>query len=375
MTKLTTQQPAFARGLSIVSKAVGRSTSLPVLANILIGAFAGEGARLTATDLTASITVDLEAACDSDFGITLPAKTLVDLVATLPDGELTLTLNDRTHAATINSGRTKASVKGIAADEFPTIHRLNADKAVSLSGPVLRGMLRGVLFAAAKPDSGRPVLETVLLTIEGDRLALAASDGFRVAEIARTLPSKYESVSVLLPAKSARDLAGLIDGADEVLMQEHDGRAIFRAGNVEIAMQTVEGTFPKYHGIVPKSYATRAVVDTESARKACKSVDIIAREQAHRMSVVIAPGDELTPGSVSLFGEAAQTGDNRAEMDATIEGGEVKFAVNAQYMADPLAAYDAEQVAVEVTKPTAPIMLRPVGDDGAWCVVMPLALA
>lgn len=373
-TAFTALQPALSRGIAIAARAANSSSSLPVLGNILIAATKGDGLCLTATDLTMSITVDVGADVAEGVAVTLPAKTLLDLVNTMPDSQVSLALNTHTQTATINCGRTRASVKGIRADDFPAIPRLDPDKATPLDGATLRSMLRRVVYATAAPGLGRPALEAVLMMLDVGRLTLAASDGFRVVEDSRAVDYSGEPVSALLPARAAQELAKMLDGAEEVLMQVEHPRVIFRAGAVEVAMMTIDGAFPKYRAILPTSYSTRVVLDAGQLARACRSVDIIAREAAHCMTVVVKPGEDGGAGSVSLSGEAAETGDNRAEIDATIEGDEVRVSLNARFVLEPVEAFGTEQVAIEIGGPSKPVVLRPVGDDSAWCVVMPFAL-
>jgi DNA polymerase III sliding clamp (beta) subunit (PCNA family) len=75
-------QDNLARGLGIVSRAVSTRTTLPVLANVLLATDNGR-LRLSATNLELSITAWIGASVEEDGAITVPARTLNDLVNTL----------------------------------------------------------------------------------------------------------------------------------------------------------------------------------------------------------------------------------------------------------------------------------------------------
>ena len=46
--------------------------------------------------------------------------------------------------------------------------------------------------------------------------------------------------------------------------------------------------------------------------------------------------------------------------------------LNVAYLLDALKAVETEKVALELTEPKQPVVVRPVGDDGHQTIVMPL---
>jgi DNA polymerase-3 subunit beta len=373
--KFSCLQENLAKGLSIVSRAVAARSTLPVLGNILLATDNGR-LRLSATNLELGVTCWIGAKIEDEGAITLPAKTLVDLVNTLPQDTVSMALSARTQAVNLQCGRIKASIKGIDAAEFPQIPLADIDESLQLNVDDLRAMIGSVIFAAAT-DEARPILTGCLARIEGTRVTLAASDGFRVAERHAILSSPSpEPVMAVIPARALAELARVVTAQDPVYMQLPPGRGqvIFHHANVELVSQLIEGTFPAYQNIIPKGYKTRTVVSTEEFRKACKSSDIIAREAAHTTRIKVRPGEELTPGHVTISATAAETGDNVADLDATIEGDAVEIAFNVKYLVDVLNILDTPNVALETSTSTSPGVIRPVGREDYVYVVMPMHL-
>ncbi len=373
--KFTCLQDNLSKGLGIVSRAVSARSTLPVLGNILLATDQAQ-VRLSATNLELAVTCWIGAKIEDEGSVTLPAKTLVDLVNTLPGEPVSLALTARTQTVNINCGRIKASIKGIDAQEFPTIPPADLDKAIQLNVEDLRSMITSVIFAAAT-DETRPILTGVLARLEGNRFVLAASDGFRVAERTAYLSSPVsEPVTAVIPARALAELARIIDPEQPVYMQLPPGRGqvIFHNGTVELVAQLIEGAFPVYQGIIPKAYRTRTVVGTDEFRKACRSSDIIAREAAHTTRLKIKPGEELTPGHVTISATAAEMGDNVADLDATIEGDAVEIAFNVKYLVDVLGVIDTPNVALETAGATSPGVIKPVGRDDYIYIVMPMHL-
>ena len=139
--KVSVLQDKLAKGLSIVGRAVENRPTLPVLGNILL-ATDDARLRLSATNLEMSITTWIGAKVDREGSITLPSRTLADLVNNLSPERVDLTLEVATQTVNLKCGGTNANIKGIDAGEFPTVQQGGeADEAhgwgrgVRTSGP------------------------------------------------------------------------------------------------------------------------------------------------------------------------------------------------------------------------------------------------
>jgi DNA polymerase-3 subunit beta len=129
-------QENLARGLSVVSRAVSSRSTLPVLANVLLRT-EDAGLKLTATNLEIGITYWVPGKIETDGATTVPARLLTDLVSSLPSNErvdLELQGADTLH---IRAGRFATHVKGIDAEEFPTIQTAGERPTTRVSQKVL----------------------------------------------------------------------------------------------------------------------------------------------------------------------------------------------------------------------------------------------
>ena len=375
--KVSCLQENLAKGLSLVSRAVAARSTLPVLGNILLATDNGQ-LRLSATNLELGITCWIGAKIEEEGSITVPAKTFVDLVNTLPQEQVNLDLTARTQTLNLTCGRTQAHIKGIDSQEFPLIPSLDRDAAIELNVEDFREMISQVTFAAAT-DEARPILTGVLARIEGGVLKLEAADGFRLAVRKGHLSSAPSaSVNAVIPARALAELGRLITADEPVHMSLPPGRGqvIFRHDSVELVSQLIEGAFPDLTAVIPKNYTTRTVLSTDAFRKACRTSDIFAREAAHTARIKVKPGTDLIPGHVSISATSAETGDNVAEIDATVEGIPVEIAFNVKYLVDVLNVLPTQNVALETSQATSPGVIKPVGpgDENYLYVCMPMHL-
>ncbi|MGH2541371.1 MAG: DNA polymerase III subunit beta, partial [Ardenticatenaceae bacterium] len=108
--------------------------------------------------------------------------------------------------------------------------------------------------------------------------------------------------------------------------------------------------------------------------KACKMAEIFARDASYTARVRVEPGNELMGGFASISAFSTETGDNVAQIDAAVEGGDIEIAFNVKYMAQVLGVLDTPQVALETTKPSEPGVIKPVGKDDFVHIIMPMHL-
>jgi DNA polymerase-3 subunit beta len=374
--KVSCLQENLARGLSIVARAVAQRSTLPVLSNILMATDNGR-LRLSATNLELGITCWIGAKIHEDGATTVPSRTFVDLVNTLPNDQVDMELTVRTQSLNVRSGAFNNDIKCIDAQEFPPLPPSDLNEDLELNVEELREMIHQVAFAASTDDA-RPVLTGVLFEVAEGELAMAAADGFRLSVRSAHLPSPdIGPFKAIIPARALSELGRVIgDGEETVSMAMPHGRGqvIFRAKNVELVSQLIEGTFPDYRGIIPTSYTTRTVVTTSAFHKACKAAEIFARDAAHSARLHISPSSELEPGTLEISATSAETGSNETIIDATVEGDPIEIAFNVRFLVDVLSVIDNPNISLETSTASSPGVIRPVGKDDFLHVIMPMHL-
>lgn len=363
-----------------MGRAVSPRSTLPVLGNILIATDQGR-LKLAATNLEIAITCWIGAIVEEDGAITVPARLLGEFVSQLPPERIDMDLAVRTLMLNLRCARYDTHIKGIDASEFPIIPEAGGDGAVRVEALTLRKMIGQVVYAAAT-DESRPTLTGVHTRFQGNRLTMAATDGFRLAVRSTTLPqSVKEKTEVIIPARALAELSriiGLLPDADkqfaEITVSSARNQVLFRLPEVEMVSQLIDANFPNYEGIIPRSFVTRVAVDTAAFLRALRLASLFARDSSNIVRFQITPGAEGAPGTLTLTATSAEAGDNVADLDAVVEGPAAEIAFNARYMIDVLSVIEEPQVALETTRPSAPGVIRPVGvgPEEFTSVVMPM---
>lgn len=373
--KLSCLQENLNRGLNIVGRAVATRTTLPITQNVLIMTDQSR-LKLAATNLEMAITGWIGAKVEEEGAITVPARLLTEFVSTLPNDKIDMNLLPKSKTLELKCARFEARISGVDAKDFPPIPAVEDGVQTSVSALALHQAIRQVVFAAASEES-RPVLTGVDALFDGNQLTLAAADGFRLAVYKLTLENPVsEKTEVIIPARTLSELDRLMGDEKEAVAIQVNSRksqALFRLSNIELVSQLVQGNFPQYNQLIPQSYGSRAVVDVAQFLRAVKTASIFARDSSGIVRLMAVPsGSELNPGRLIVSARAEEVGDDVGEIDAAIDGTEVKIAFNGRYMLDVLSVLPQEKVALETTSSSSPGVIRPVGADNYIHVVMPM---
>jgi DNA polymerase-3 subunit beta len=370
--KVSCSQEDLSKGLAVVGRAVATRAVMPITNNVLI-ATEGSRLRLAATNLEIAISCWIPATIEKEGTVTIPARLLTDFVNSLPSGRIDMALSPRSRSVELRCARHEAHISGLDPADFPAIPKITDGMNVRMKPGDLRLAINQVVFAAASEES-RPVLTGVHAEFEGEQLTLAAADGFRLAVRKVSLSKPVDTkMAIIIPARSLNELTRLISEQEEpleLIVNSQKSQVMFRLRNVEMVSQLIQGTFPNYSQLIPKSYTTRAVIKLSEFLRATKSASIFARDGSGIVRLQIMPRDGK--GKIAISARAEEIGDNLGEVDATVQGEEAKIAFNSKYLMDVLGVLTKDEVALETTTSSSPGVIRPVGDESYIHVVMPM---
>ncbi|MBN1936764.1 MAG: DNA polymerase III subunit beta [Anaerolineae bacterium] len=396
----------LSRGLAIVGRAVAGSTTLPVLGHVRIQAVNGasnsgklsnsaslpefesstQQVHLAATDLELSIACQIAAKVAEAGAVALPARTLTDLIGTL--GETVALQGEQ--KIKLASGGVASSLKGLDAADFPDVFGSDGEYEAVLPAALLLEMAARTAFAAAT-DEIRPALKGVLFRIADDRLTMASADGFRLS-VCTAAARVGKAISVIVPARAMSELLRVAKDETQPIRFSVNlarTRAAFHVAGgagvnetvlgIDLITQLVEGDFPDFEPIIPKTATTRVTVEAGALLEAVKTADIFARDNNHIVTLTIANGVADAAGQMIIKGARAEVGEGVTTLDIVVEGepsGQVhptEIAFNARFLIEALKIVEGP-VTLGLNGSGSPIALRTVADpDGFVHVIMPMA--
>jgi DNA polymerase-3 subunit beta len=256
-------------------------------------------------------------------------------------------------------------VNGIVADDFPVMPDISDGKKWSIDGTTFKKGLQQIVFAASN-DETRPILTGVLLQTENNKLYMAATDSYRLAE--KELTGVKEDTRILVPATAMQDLLRILgEGEDKVQVTHDEQQVLFKVGDVELVTRLVDGKYPDYKKLIPGKFATEARLKRADLVNVTKVSSLFARESAGSVTIEI---DEKS-NQLSIRSVASQLGENTATADAKVTGSG-SITLNSRYMLDALSAITGEEVVFSFNGKLEPTLLTDPAADDYKHVIMPL---
>ncbi len=354
--------------LQSVARSIGVRSTLPVLDNVLLSA-EGKKLKIAATNLEIGVIKYLSVEVETPGELTVPAKTLVEIVSGLAPGKISL--ESKGEILTVESGKFKATINGIAAAEFPVIP-LSSSSGISLPKEAFLTSSQ-ILFASAV-DEGRPVLTGILTEISGKKLDFVATDGFRLAHRRLELSNEAASFKSLIPRKTFEEVSRLI--AEErdleevgIAASESQNQIVFSLGATQVSSRLIEGQFPAWGKIIPQKFVARAAVTKDEFLKAIKLAAIFAKNETNIIILT------LKKGLLKLESHTKEVGSQENEIEGDVEGEELTIAFNTRFLLDAIANTPSSQVMMEFSGSLSATLIKPMGVEGLEYIVMPVRLS
>lgn len=360
--KLQVTQENLNRALNSVARVASSRGTLPILANVLIRTSKNR-LSLSATNLDIAITHYIGAKVSDEGSITVPARLMQDFVSSLPEGVIELDLQDtKLHVST---EKYKSVVNGIIADDFPVMPAMSDGVTWKIGGQEFKRALQQVVFAASS-DETRPALTGVLLQTHDGKLAMAATDSYRLAE--RILGKQEIDIKLLIPASSMQDLLRVLgDNDDEITIKHDEQQVLFKVGDIELVTRQVDASYPDYRKLIPKNFTTSAQLKKPDLVNVTKVSSLFARESAGSVTIAV---DEKE-NQLSIRSVASQLGENTASADAKASGSG-SITLNSRYLLDALNVLNGDEVEFSFNGKLEPTMIVDPNNKDYKHIVMPL---
>ncbi|OGE84369.1 MAG: DNA polymerase III subunit beta [Candidatus Doudnabacteria bacterium RIFCSPHIGHO2_01_FULL_49_9] len=352
-------------GLIITSRIIGSGNSLPILNNILFKTEEGR-LRLSGTNLEMAINTWVGGKIEEEGEITVPARLVNDYVNNIIAEKITI--NSKNQTLSLEAEKAQTHIKGLPSEEFPLIPKIKEGIFTKIDGKELSKTIKEVGFASSFSET-QPEISGILFVFEGDTLTLAATDRYRLTEGKVKLITPISSQKqIIVPSRAVIEAARIMgSGVVEIFLGE--GQICFRSPEVELVSRLIEGQYPDYKQIIPKSFTTEAEINREQFSQSLKAASLFSSEN-NNIEL------ELNPQTrqVIIKTQTAQVGDSEIKLDAVISGEKNSIIFNYRYLLECLTNISDEKVVLKIISSASPAAIVPLGRDNYTYIVMPIKI-
>ena len=361
--RFTCEKSMLVQGLNIAGRAVAQKSSLSVIEGILCRA--GLGLSLTGYNMETAITYEIEAEVSDAGECILPAKLFGDIIRRLPEGPVTVVVDD-TFKVSIRSGFASFTISAESAEDYPDLPDVNSGRPIRIPQNKLKELISGTIFAVSE-NQGRPIHTGVKFEVTNETITAIAVDGFRLAR--RTYHCTEETareLSFVVPAAGLKEVEKILtdveDNASFTLGPKH---ILFQIAGATLVCRLLEGEFLDWQKVVPTNCPNKLVANVSDLASSVERVGLIVSEKYKSPVRCIFGHQELLMRTSTTIGAA----EDRCSIAG--DGKELEIGFNVRYLADALRVVPSEEVTMELTNGLSPIVLTPVDDkfDFAYMVL------
>jgi len=358
-----------------------RKSSMQILSNVLISTEGTKSMQVAATDLSIALTGLFPADVIKGGAITLPARTLNDIVRNLPQGPIEI--KTEREVAEIFSGRSKFKLLGLPEEDFPRIPDVKGLEFFEMDRALVAKMIDLTSFSISH-DETRPHINGALFEGDGKILRMVTTDGHRLSKAEFKIDdSFYFNFSMVVPGKTITEMKHLLDeGVGAISLCEKDGSLYLRCvvdiergekpsgdqtAEVLMVSKLVDTEFPPYDQVIPKQQERLVIVHRQTLLEALRRVSVLSSEKTLSVKV------KLSAGSIAVSTDSPAVGEGRENVDVSYDGEEIEIGFNARYFIDALAVLDCDEAHLEFSGALDPAVVK--DPDGNFVgVVMPMRI-
>lgn len=297
---------ALHAALNKSAKCIASKNTIAILDNVLLTR-KGDRFFLTSSTTEAQLTIPAPLTICSgtyDRDIVLPIRMLSALLDTLPDCVVTFDIPDKSQSFTVeyctSSEDTvkpgKAQMCLFFGDEFPQMVQPKAEQSSVICLPM--SLFRFVIDTADKfviTNELRPQLSSLCIDVAEDRseVVFVGTNGQTLVKMMHSNdPAKGgsdffrggEPCQTLIHRNYFRALSAF-DGSEDITIENYGHTIRFTSGDTELICKHMEGKYPNYNSVIPKSNPFYVVFDKKEMLDILRRVSLFSSNASNLVEI------------------------------------------------------------------------------------------
>lgn len=365
----------FLKGIQRTLGIVEKKTTMPILSNLLIRT-QRDRVKIIAADREIGLVADYEAEIIREGDITLSARKLHEMVREI-QGEIIHVSKNEKEAVILTCKKEVYRIPGIPADDYPMVEAQEGLPMYKMKGEVLGEMIRKTAFAVST-DEMRKNLTGVFFEKErideASFIKMVATDGHRLAVVKTAITEEENDFlsmekGVIIPRKGLSEIRRLVeDDSGDLFIGINKGMCMLKTDHTLLKVSLIDGEYPDYKRVIPTEKGIVVGVGKNTFMHALRRMSVISSERYSGVIITVLNNRMVLNSTNPDVGEAND------EIEISYQGEERSVGYNVTYLIDALDVIDEEWVDFEIGMAMKPAVIRAVGNENYFCIVMPLKL-
>ncbi|HVV67639.1 MAG TPA: DNA polymerase III subunit beta [Gammaproteobacteria bacterium] len=366
---LTIQREALLEPLQLVIGVVERRQTMPILANVLL-TVEDDVLSVTATDLEIELIgrSRLEAPVKEPMQITISGRKLLDICRTLPE-KVQIDLSQDKERLIVRSGRSRFILATMPVENFPAFEEGQTNLEFSVEQKHFNNLLQRTHFAMAQQDV-RYYLNGMLFELKEGKMRTVATDGHRFAMTSIATPlAGQEKTQVIMPRKGVMELLRLLKNeASEVVAVVGENHLRVRGEAFTFTSKLIDGRFPDYERVLPKTTGKFVAVDRDALREALMRVAILSNEKVRAVRL------QLRSNLLHILANNPEQEEAEEVLTVDYDGEDMEIAFNVTYLLDVLNTVNTGEIKLTFLDANSRMFMEEANNEDSLFLIMPLQI-
>lgn len=351
--------------IGFAEKITGKNATLPVLQSILITSDKNN-IIIRSTNLEIGVEFTIPAKVIEGGSVAVPGSVVNNIFSNLHNDK-NIVIESKNENLTITTDHNSLVVKSYPADDFPTIPTVKEGDEFEIESRKLIKGIQSVIYSASLSDI-KPEIASVYIYPEDKNIVFVATDSIRLAEKKIDTKKQYEFEGIILPLKTAQEVIRVFnDYEGDILVKFNTNQISFINHETHLTSRVVNGNFPDYRQIIPKTSTTEVTILKDDLVNALKITNIFS-DKFNRVDVVIDPKTKVC----EFRSQNSDVGENITKIDSVLEGNAVDISFNQKYIIDCFNSIPQDSVTLQFNGSNKPLLVKGVGDTTFLYLIMPI---
>lgn len=358
--------------LKSIGGVLNTNNTIPILDCFLLELNKGE-LTLSASDMETTITTSLKVESNDNGSLAIPAKTLLDSLANLPEQPISFIVDKSKHSVKLKTETGDYNISGQNGEEYPKLAKLESQSSIVIKSDVLANAINKTIFATGSDDL-RPVMSGVFCQFNETNSIFVATDAHKLVRYTRNDAKAGTAASFIMPKKPLNVLKNLLSGIDDAVKIEFNKtNALFSFGNINLVCRLIDGKYPNYEAVIPKQNPNKLTIDRSAFLGALKRVSVFSNKATHQIRVKVT-GSQLRVSAEDL--DFANEGHEL--LTCTYVGEDMEIGFNSRFLMEMVSNLECDEIVLEMSAPNRAGIILPNNNanpsEDVLMLVMPVML-
>ncbi len=342
----------------------GKNLTLPVLSSILFEA-KGKSLKLKSMNLSLGIEIEIPAKVEKEGVFAVLGSTANNIFSNIFENENIL-LESVDGNMMIKTKKSNIKIKGVPHEDFPSIPIVSGNSFEIESKKLIEG-IKSVYYSASISDI-KPEISSVYIYFNEDNMVFVATDSFRLAEKKIKIKESIEIPGILIPYKNIAEILRVFGETNgEIKVCFNKNQISFSFNNTYLTSRIIDGVFPDYRQIIPKSFTTEAVLLKQDMLNTLKLSNIFS-DKFNQLDLLVNVKERV----FEISSSNSDVGENKTHLTATLSGVDVELSFNYKYFLDCFSSITTDSLSIQMNDGSKPIVIKGIGDKSFTYLIMPM---